>query len=132
MNISRKAIENLAAHLKLPLPGPFDQDWEFMVSDPKKIKELIHAYESYDLDNQDKHLLLHIVIDSYNNCMYNNSGDLADWDKICNFMINDIDNNLDILYYWSDIDQDDVDNCFPVTPLVRKVLESIVNDNKNP
>lgn len=69
MNATRSTIESLAKQLKLPLPNPFSQDWEYEVADPARITDFLKVYDSGRLNPDEKSMLLNVILASYNDAI---------------------------------------------------------------
>lgn len=122
INASRRAIEKLARQLELPLPDPFSQDWEYEVADSTKVALFLKYYGSGGLDIDEKRLLMNIIITSYNDSIGEGSARPEDWELISRYLVEDRATHEDTLNYWALPDEVELENCFPVTPLVRDLM----------
>ena len=59
-----EAIESLARRFDLP-NGPGFQDWEWIFADPARIDEFVNAYESGELNDDEKFTLMEMIIQSF-------------------------------------------------------------------
>ena len=119
MHATRGTIEGLAKHLKLPLPDPFSQDWEYEVADPARVTEFLKAYDSGRLKSDEKSVLLNVILASYNDAIDEGSARPEDWEWISRYLVRDRAIHEAAINYWALPDEIELENCFPITPLMR-------------
>lgn len=62
-----------------------------------------------------------IIIGSCNDALIEGDLDKALWEKIKACLIKDINIHKDTIDYWALDDDDDLDDCFEITPLIREL-----------
>ena len=67
-------------------------------------------------------VLFNIILASYNDAITQNSARSEDWDLISRYLIRDRQSHEAIINYWTLPDEVEPANCFPITPLLRKVM----------
>ena len=118
---TRKAIESLIKGLNLPELTPYCQDWEYEVSNPKRIAEFIEYYENTIVDEDEKFTLMVIIISSCNDALEEDEGlDKKLWEKIKCLLIKDRAIHKNTIDYWA-IDGLELEDCFYITPLIRSL-----------
>jgi hypothetical protein len=122
MNITRRTVENLARYLNLPLPDPFSQDWEYEVADSTKLADFLNVYGSGHLAPDEQSVLFNIILASYNDAIGQNSARPEHWDLISRYLLRDRASHEAIINYWALPEETELENCFPITPLIRKVM----------
>jgi hypothetical protein len=122
MNTTRRTVEKLARHLDLPLPDPYSQDWEYEVADSTKVADFLKVYGSGHLAPDEQSVLFNIIIGSYNYAISQNTARPEDWNLISSYLLRDRADHEAIINYWSLPDEVDLENCFPITPLIRKLI----------
>ena len=122
MNATRGAVENLARHLNLPLPDPFSQDWEYEVANSNRVAEFLKAYGSIYLNSDEQSVLLKIIIASYNDAISEGAARPEDWELISRYLTQDRAIHEETIKYWALPEEVEIENCFPITPLIRKVI----------
>ena len=119
--VTKKAIDNLIKKLKLPEYDEFSQDWEYEVANIERLEEFIEYYQNVDMDIDEKFTLMIIILESCNDAKQENKLQKETWDKVEELVIKDkIIHNLTI-NYWSCIENENIEDCFYITPLVRKL-----------
>ena len=117
---TRKAIDSLAKRFKLPNTIEM-QDWEWEVADSDRIDEFISAYESGQLDDDEKFTLMEIIIQSFEELESSLSIEPRWW-KILNIIENNIELHIYSVWYWSDLENDNEDDQWKVNPFIRSIL----------
>lgn len=64
-----ESIQNLCISLNLPKPHIYCQDWEDEVSDSQRIGEFIQFYQQNNLTDEEKYLLMIIIINSFDDAL---------------------------------------------------------------
>ena len=121
MNATRGIIEGLARQLNLPLPDRFSQDWEYEVADSTRVAEFLSAYDSGRLNPDEQSVLLNVILASYNDAIGEGSARAEDWDRISRDLLRDRAIHEAAIDYWSLPGEAEPEDCFPITPLLRKV-----------
>ena len=97
------------------------QDWEWEVADSDRIDEFISAYESGQLDDDEKFTLMEIIIQSFEEFESSLSIEPR-WKKILNIIENNIELHIYSVWYWSDLENDNEDDQWKVNPFIRSIL----------
>ncbi len=115
---TRKAIDELADELQLE-NHPGMQDWEWEVANPKDIEKYIAHYKSLT-DSDKKFTLMEIIIMSIEDQELESS-----FTKYWNIVKVLLEKNFSIhqysIFYWSTFENDDLNECWKVTPLMRNL-----------
>jgi len=117
---TRAAIDALATRFGLP-NGPNMQDWEWEVADSKRLDDFIGAYESGELNDDERFTLMETIIQSFEEL-----GPLHEYDPRWQRILEILDQNIELhictVWYWSRLDGETPDEQFLVTPSIRRVL----------
>jgi hypothetical protein len=119
--ITRSTIENLIVKLNLPALDPHSQDWDLEMADSSRVAGFISFYEEQVLSENERFGLMALIIASYDDFISSgNEPDLV-WSKIRYYLIQDFVIHKNTILYWV-LEDNEIDNCFAVTPLMRDVL----------
>jgi hypothetical protein len=116
----KAAVDSLAARFGLR-NEPDMQDWEWEVSDPTRIDEFLAAYESGELNDDEKFLLMQIIIDSSEEAG-DHFLDSDAWAKILSLIEANIALHIYSVWYWSSTDNEDLEDCWRVARSMRILL----------
>lgn len=119
--VTRSAIEGLVKKINLPTPNEFSQDWEYEVTDSSRVTEFLFAYENFHLDREEKFALMIVIISSYDDAMVEEKHEERWATSIRNHLLKDISIHKNTIDYWAMLDEDDLENCFSVTPFIREI-----------
>ncbi len=119
--VTKSAIEGLVKKVKLPAPDEFTQDWEYEVSDSSRITEFLYAYENIELNKEEKFALMIIIISSFNDAIVEGKAEENSASLIRYHLLQDISIHKNTIYYWSMLDEDDLENCHAVTSFIREI-----------
>jgi hypothetical protein len=117
---TRAAIDALAARFDLP-NRPDMQDWEWEVADPTRLDEFIDAYQSGNLDDDERFTLMEIIIQSFEDLGQRSELDPR-WQRILGILDRNIELHACSVWYWSVLDGESRDEQFWVTPSMRSIL----------
>ncbi len=120
--VTKKAINSLVEKLDLPSPDEYEQDWEYVVANTERIDEFIDFYKNNSLSNEEKFALMIIIISSYNDLLEKERNIRTQWDRINYYLLEDYDIHLNTILYWSLPETGDIEDCFAITPYMRKLL----------
>ena len=123
MYLTKEAIENLNTKLCLPNLDQFSQDWEYELADSSRILEFITFYEQHDLTKDEKFALMSLIISCFDDYLSEGKGLGEIWNQIRYYLLKDYQIHINKIRYWSLEEEDDIENCFSVTPLMREILE---------
>lgn len=128
--VTKSAIEGLVKKVKLPAPDEFSQDWENEVSDSSRITEFLYAYENIELNKDEKFALMIIIISSFNDAMVDGKAE-ENWASLIRYhLLQDISIHKNTIYYWSMLDEDDLENCHAVTSFMREIAKKFPFDEQ--
>ncbi|MDQ0059992.1 hypothetical protein [Paenibacillus harenae] len=121
--LKKEAIESLNKRLILPALDPYSQDWEYELADSSKLNEFITYYEKSTLTIDEKFALMALIISSFDDSL--SEGKLSDHtrDTIKYLLIKDIEIHRNKIKYWAREEEDELEDCFAVTPLMREILD---------
>lgn len=119
--VTKSAVEGLVKKIKLPAPDEFSQDWEYEVSDSSRITEFLYAYENIELNIDEKFALMIIIISSFNDAILESKAEESSASLIRYHLLQDISIHKNTIYYWSMLDEDDLENCHAVTSFMREI-----------
>jgi hypothetical protein len=116
-----EAIESLARRFDLP-NHPGMQSWEWEVADPARINEFVEAYESGELNDDEKFTLMETIVQSFEELDEDLDGN-ARWAKLLTLIDRNISLHIHSVWHWSVLEEDDQHNLWRVTPYFRSILE---------
>lgn len=119
--VTKSAVEGLVKKIKLPAPDEFSQDWEYEVSDSSRITEFLYAYENIELNIDEKFALMIIIISSFNDAILESKAEESSASLIRYHLLQDISIHKNTIYYWSMLDEDDLENSHAVTSFMRGI-----------
>lgn len=114
------AIDALAKRFALP-NTPDMEDWPWEVADAGRLDEFIEAYRDPNLSDDERFTLMEIMLQSFENLGARLSTDPR-WPRILYILDQHIDLHAHSVWYWSDLENDDHDEQWRVTPFLRRVL----------
>lgn len=113
-----KAITELAVELNLPYNRNM-QDWSYEVANPDDMDKYILHYRR--ATNEDKKFVLMEIIIQATESQTNEIVFMEYWQQIKPMIESDFAIHEYTVYYWCCFDQDDLNNCWTITPLMREV-----------
>lgn len=121
---SADAIARLTQLLNLPDWG---QDWEIEVAAAARVGEFLDVYESHTLEEDERFALMELIIASYDDLLREGRTDEAErhGGRLRRHLLEHFDLHGYTVQYWALPDEDDAENVFPVTPLVRQVMTAV-------
>jgi hypothetical protein len=117
---TRAAVDALAARFGLP-NHPDKRDWEWEVADPARLDEFISAYQSAELDDDERFTLMETIIQSFDDLGSRCELDPR-WQRILDILDRNIELHACSVWYWSALDGKNRDEQFCVTPSMRGIL----------
>ncbi len=115
------AIDALAKRFRLP-NSPQMQDWPWEVADAERLDEFLDAYESGGLSDDERFTLVEIVLQSFDD-LGQRSGLDARWQRALDVLDRDVDLHAYSIWYWSDLENENGNEKWLVTPSIRRILE---------
>ena len=99
--------------------GIHDQDWTYTIVEPDRIDEYIQAYDTKITDEDTKFSLMEMIIQSLTE--QENEKIMQDkWKQVEPILNTDFDLHKYTVYYWCCWENEDVNDCWQVTPLMRE------------
>ncbi|HEY9187561.1 MAG TPA: hypothetical protein VIR55_06625 [Ignavibacteria bacterium] len=124
--VTKEAIDSLSEKLNLPFKSEFSQDWEYEVADDERLSEFLKFYKERCANNEEKFALMIVIIGSYNELLKKGIHDKTIWGDIEYYLFKDASIHTNTILYWS-LENEELDNCFLITPLIREVLYRVRN-----
>lgn len=99
--------------------GQNDQDWTYTIVESERIDEYIQAYDTKITNDDTKFSLMEMIIQSLteqeNEKLMNEK-----WKQIEFILNHDFELHKYTIYYWCCWENDDINDCWEVTPLMRE------------
>ena len=96
-----------------------DQDWTYTIIEPHRIDEYIAAYGTIITNNDTKFSLMEMIIQSLTEQATDEL--LNDkWTKVENILEKDFILHQYTIYYWCCWDNNDIEDCWRITPKMRE------------
>jgi hypothetical protein len=125
------AINFLSARLGIQYSG---QDWEIVNADAARLEEFVQIYEQEKLDDDQRFLLMALIIASYDELARSRSDPLL-WQRIRKHLCERFSLHAYTVEYWSLTDMISDDECpdtqFAVTPQMREILSQFLGRREN-
>ena len=100
---------------------PDMQDWELENSNPERLPEFIHAYQTGSFSRQEQHALMGLILASFDDYLAAEAApDPAVEHTVCTLLEQQWQDFHPLVRYWSLIDED-MDDGFHITPIMRKL-----------
>ncbi|MBC7807393.1 MAG: hypothetical protein H7145_14735 [Akkermansiaceae bacterium] len=119
---SREAIERLNTVLHLPFTEGM-QDWDVELADASRLGEFCALYETGGLDFKERFALMRLIVASLDDLL--SVGDPGGAPELVTRVIRvlrkDCALHFHTVEYWCLLEEDDPENVFAVTPLLRQV-----------
>ena len=109
------ARESLAARFELPLDDS-DQDWEWTNSHPKQLPDYLAAYQSGELNDDERFTLMEMMIQ----CAEDEHGKVH-LKAVIGLLETNVQLHLYSIYYWACIGSD-LEDSWEIAPAMREIL----------
>ena len=96
-----------------------DQDWTYTIVEPDRIDEYIQAYDTKITNEDTKFSLMKMIIQSLTE-QENEKLMKEKWKLVKPILNKDFDLHEYTIYYWCSWDNENIDDCWEVTPLMRE------------
>ena len=103
------------------LHDPFEQDWEIERSDGTRLTEFVNVYTSNDLTEDEQFMLMGLIVASAHDALEFHGLTDEEWKSAHDLLVADSQLHASTIYYWCCPDATCPDECFTLTPLMRKV-----------
>jgi hypothetical protein len=118
---TRAAIDALALRFDLPNHHSM-QDWEWEVGDAERLDEFISVYQSGELDDDERFVLMEMILQSFEDL-----GGIVwtdpRWEPVGHLLDRNIQLHAHSIFYWSCPDTDDPKGQFAITPVIRPIWD---------
>ena len=125
MSDYQAAVGRVANRFQVDLPGPYDQDWEYIVSDAKRVTEWIAVSRETEWNDVEAVIAITIIIDSYNLALWDGTAHHENWNQIAKVLRSNRSLYDSEIEYWCDDDNENIEDCFAVTPLMKQLRQEI-------
>ena len=98
------------------------QDWGWEVADVQRLDEFITAYQSGELDDDERFTLMEMILQSFENLGDATFTDMR-WDLLRDILDMNIQLHADTVWYWARPGTDDPEQQFAITPVVRPIWD---------
>ncbi|MGM9479651.1 hypothetical protein ACS5PN_00490 [Roseateles sp. NT4] len=121
---SAAARQSLAQRFGLPCED-WMQDWEWQVASPDRFEDFLHAYCTADLSNDERVSLMEMLI----RCVEDMHANATAWGAIEPLLRARSDLHGASILYWANPQEEDEDNLWQVSRLMRRVLRAIASEH---
>lgn len=97
------------------------QDWEVELADASRIADFLDLYDSPQLQDDDRFLLMGMIIASLDEASSVGAETASAWTRAESFLRRDGGLHATTLSYWACGDDPDPDHQFYVTPIIRPI-----------
>jgi len=118
---TRAAIDSLAKRFGFP-NTPAMQDWEWEVGDSARIDDFLSTYESGALSDDERFTLMETILQSFENLPQSTGSDTR-WHRALELLNKNIQLHIYSVWYWSDVENENGEDSWRVTPFLRQILE---------
>ena len=118
---TRAAIDSLATRFGFP-NTPRMQDWEWEVADPARIEEFFAIYQSGELGDDERFTLMETILQSFEDLPQPIGSDPR-WKLALELLDGNIRLHIYSVWYWSDVENENGEDAWRVTPFLRTILE---------
>lgn len=118
------ALRRLQASLGLPAGDGFTQDWAFELPQELRTADWFMRYRHHfgrTSDDLERRILMELVLDVANDLEAEGLLTSADWREVLRELRRGGELYAGILGYWA-LDGDELEDCFPLTRLVRRFV----------
>ena len=121
---TREAIDKLAEKLNLPNNLTM-QDWSYTAGNPNDIEKYIYHYDE-TTDEDEKFVLMELIIqateDQEKQKLFTKY-----WNRVKFILEKDFNIHEYTIHYWSCFDNEDEEDCWKITPLMRQLWADRIN-----
>ncbi|MFB0773631.1 hypothetical protein [Proteus cibi] len=123
------SINQLAMDLGLPEGDEYTQDWVYELPESyrtkKWLEKYIQAYSNDKYNTFEKNELMKLMLDIINDFLIKNSKKDDLIRKVLTLLSDNYQIHLQLVEHWS-LDDDPLEDCFELTPAVRKIRDNIL------
>jgi hypothetical protein len=118
---TRAAIDSLAKRFGFPNTATM-QDWEWEVADPARIEQFLAVYQGGELCEDERFTLMETILQSFEDLP-----EPLEYDPRWIVALDLLDTNIQLhiysVWYWSDVENENGEDSWRVTPQLRKLLD---------
>lgn len=115
---TQKAIDKLVKELNMPYES-WMQDWPYEIANPDEIDRYINHYQT--ITDEDEKFTLMLAIIQATEEQDNQQLLLKYWNRVQVFLKEDFHIHEYTIYYWCSFDNEDINDCWNITPLMRNL-----------
>ncbi|MBG6032866.1 hypothetical protein I5E97_17680 [Proteus hauseri] len=123
------SINQLAMDLGLPEGDEYTQDWVYELPESyrtkKWLEKYIQVYSNDKYNTFEKNELMKLMLDIINDFLIKNSKKDDLIRKVLTLLSDNYQIHLQLVEHWS-LDDDPLEDCFELTPAVRKIRDNIL------
>ena len=97
------------------------QDWEYQVADSGRLDEFLAAYESGELNDDERFTLMETILQCFED-LGSSAGFDPRWDRTLEIIDENFELHAHSVWYWSALENDDPEEQWLVTPFLRRLL----------
>lgn len=121
---SKQTICRLTRELELKGATEYTQDWECEVANMDQLPKYIKYYMSTQLNSNEKSTLMRIILEAYNDYVGMHCKE-DEYGKIIEDLLgSDYFIHQEAIKYWG-CKNDDLGDCFAITPFIRAIRDNI-------
>ncbi len=106
--------------LRVPGEGNWGEDWDLILADSDWIEELLGYYETESLNEDEKNILMKLIIASYDERLEEKGFENELWQRLVDVLKRDVEIHDDTFAYWMRLHKPESEG-WKVTPLLRKI-----------
>jgi hypothetical protein len=115
------AIDSLSKHFNLPNTKHM-QDWGIEVADADRAIEYLEGYESLDLSDDEKFVLMWTILQSFQDLQSSLDQDVH-WQRVLFHLDAEIDIHISTVWYWAVPDAESHQEIWTISLFMREILE---------
>ncbi|MEC3905991.1 hypothetical protein VOI54_03065 [Tamlana sp. 2201CG12-4] len=102
------------------------QDWEFTVSDSRRLSDFLKIYQT-ELDNDDdKFTLMGLIVSSFDDGISEADIEMKELWEVCRTILEkECFLHFSIIKYWSLLEEKDTENVFSITLYMREIWDKV-------
>ena len=121
MILKKEIIEQLSKELSLPFTGT-EQDWDIEMANSNRVDEFIKFYKERYLCDDKKVATMSLILASYDDLLNESNLEIdARWGEIKLILESEKVIFTNLMNYWIQINEIEVDNLFRITSLLKKI-----------
>lgn len=100
---------------------PFEQDWKIERSDGTRLNDFVDIYTSHELTEDEQFMLMGLIVASAHDALDFHGLTSKEWQVVHDLLLANTQLHASTIYYWCCADAKCADECFTLTPLMRRV-----------